>query len=355
VAQQTAEVYEKVFNERKRFQGQGGVTCCGDLTPETTGSAERLVALIECSCDLALQARGARDEVAEQPEVLGRTERVVRQLNRLENSQGDSGGARRAYVLVGHQPQLTHIARRLLNGRFRRFLPGDSLPIGNSEVACIELGSKSRRLPWVLTQKPAPLLEELKDKIKSKYDVAKFFLGAFVVNTGLILNAGIWGQPESWATAPIASFFAYAAIVVAMVSLLFTAITLFSYDSLVMPETFWSEPSEQRKGFWRSKRPWSDGKPPRWSVSRPPSQAHVILYYEMMHVWNAFSMPAVSFAFVALGCLVLALICRGEACLPFAVPTLPVPGWTSFVVVTVILGLSLFFYWWNKPRLGTED
>ena len=35
-------------------------------------------------------------------------------------------------------------------------------------------------------------MDDLKDKIKSKYDVAKFFLGAFVVNTGLILNAGVW-------------------------------------------------------------------------------------------------------------------------------------------------------------------
>src|SRR5215218_10309781 len=62
VTQQTAEVYEKVLNERSRFQGQVNVACCCDLAPETPGSAERFVELTECSCDLALQALAAPDE-----------------------------------------------------------------------------------------------------------------------------------------------------------------------------------------------------------------------------------------------------------------------------------------------------
>jgi phosphohistidine phosphatase SixA len=324
VAQQTADVYRRVFNNRKRFKDQVKVDCCGDLTPEAPITADK---------------------------VIGQTERIVRQLKAVNTDQANSESTREAYVLVGHQPQLTQIARGLLNNRS---LPGDALPIGSSEAACIELGRKPRLL-WVLTEKPAELLAELKDKIKSKYDVAKFFLGAFIVNTGLILNAGIWGQPELWEAAPIAKFFAYAAIIVAIVSLIFTAFTLFSYDALMMPPSFWSEPSADRKGSWWRKLLGSDGKPPKWSVSRPPSQAHVILFYEMMHVWSAFFIPAVSCALVAIGSLVLALICRVEDCLPFTVYVPSLPSWVFFILVAVIGGLCFGFYWWQRPKLGTED
>src|SRR5215213_9810950 len=149
---------------------------------------------------------------------------------------------RQAYVVVGHQPQLTQVARRLLKGRY---LPSDSLPLGNSEAACIELGYKPR-LQWLLTVTPEEtLVTDLKDKIKSKYDVAKFLLGAFVVNTGLILNAGLWG-PDGLlhSTLLVDKLFAGFAAIAALVSLALTAATLFSYDRLMMPESFWSDSSE---------------------------------------------------------------------------------------------------------------
>lgn len=329
VAQQTAEVYGKVLEKRERFEGEVNGECSCDLTPEIPG---------EVACQ------------NENAQMGGQTERIVRELE-IWKARADSRGARSACVLVGHQPQLTQIARRLVGNKFSlgHSLPGDSLPIGNSEVACIEFGDKPRLL-WVLTEKPKDLLAELKDKIKSKYDVAKFFLGAFAVNTGLLLNAGIWGQPELWEANPAARLLAYAAIVVALVSLIFTAFTLFSYDSLMMPESLWSEPGEVQPGPRRG----SDGKPPTWSVSRPPSQAQVILYYEMMHVWTVFFMPAVVSAFVAIGCLVLALVCRDEGCLrSILVP--PVPSWVIIDAAAVLVLVLLRFYWWKKPRLGTED
>jgi hypothetical protein len=323
VTKETADTYKKVFEQRKLSVGEVEVKPRGVLTPRPSSLAHQ-------------DARQSKQ-----------TERIVCELKRWADR---SRGNRKACVLVGHQPQLTQIARGLLNNKSRpgNSLPGNSLPIGNSEVACIDLGARPRLL-WLLTEKDESLLPDLKDKIKSKYDVAKFFLGAFVVNTGLILNTGIWGQPQRWEAAPVAELVAYAGIVVALVSLILTAATLFSYDSLMMPESLWSEPRGKSK--WHNR----DRRPPGWSVSRPPSQAQVILFYEMMHVWSTFFIPAVLSAIVAIGCIVLALICRVEDCLPFPVPLPAIPSWGFFVLVAVIVLLSWLFYQAKKPRLGAED
>jgi hypothetical protein len=341
VAHQTAEVYEKVFNKRGRIVGRR--QCCSDLTPKPSSQGAEVEQTKNiCTCLRKLKTR---------PVI--RRRRLYNKQKVVDSGADDSDSrqTRDAYVLIGHQPQLTQIARSLLRRElpFGNSLPFNSLPLGSSEAACIKFGNKPRLL-WVLTEKPEALLKDLKDKIESKYDVAKFFLGAFAVNTGLLLNAGIWSRPEEWRGAPNAQLLAYAAIVFALVSLIFTAFTLFSYDSLRMPHSLWAEPSEQRK----------DSVPPKWSVSRPPSQAQIILYYEMMHIWSAFFMPAVISAFVAIGCLVFALVCRDANWLP-PNPVLPFPLWgisaaLEIIVLSLLLLLSLLlFYWWKKPRLGTED
>ncbi len=41
-------------------------------------------------------------------------------------------------------------------------------------------------------------LKAIIDKVKSKYDVAKFFLGALVVKAGLVLNANLWDAGDKW-------------------------------------------------------------------------------------------------------------------------------------------------------------
>jgi phosphohistidine phosphatase SixA len=284
------------------------------------------------------------------------------ELTRCELSRAATPAT--AYVVVGHQPQLTGIARALLKKPIGNSLPGNSLPLGSSEIACIQLGNCARLL-WLLTAKGQDSLDELKDKIKSKYDVAKFFLGAFVVNTSLLLNAGLWGDPKLWAVAhSSARLTAYAAIIAALISLTFAAATLFSYDRLMMPERFWSEGTEpdelqglDRKLWWRLRRLLR--KSPKWSVSRPPSQAIVILYYEMMHIWKAFFLPAIVFAFAAIGFFVVALASRSRSLLPKSLILFDA-GWGLLVTLSVIVGLAflipnLLFYERKKPRLGSED
>jgi hypothetical protein len=319
VAEQTASVYKDVIEEReinKKVLGdedavEAEMEECGALSPGCY-SANALDQIRE-----DLESQVVDDRSLEQPVSV-------------------------AYVLVGHQPELTTIARHWL--KKRRALPSDTLPIGGSEAACVRFGDDPRLL-WLITNKSDDLMSDLKDKIKSKYDVAKFFLGAFVVNTGLILNAGVWGTigPSGNATW-IDKALVIAAVVSALVSLAFTAATLFSYDALLMPSAFWSERSDPADGLPRGLR-----RPPRWGVSRPPSQAHVVLFYEMVHIWTVFFVPAVVAAFAAVGLLIIALARQGIGVLvedPLAL---------AFSLVIAAFLLPWAFYQSRRARLGSED
>ena len=290
------------------------------------------------------------------------TDNVDNVVNEMCNAHaGDANpNTKPVCILVGHQPYLTEIARHLLEGN----LPGDSLPLDGSEAACLRIDGE-RRLCWLITEKPKDLLTDLKDKIKSKYDVAKFFLGAFVVNTGLILNAGVWGPDGLLHKSPlIDKILAGIAIFATLVSLGLTAATLFSYDRLMMPERFWSGSSKpDDKHWWERLLTSLLGKttsPAKWSVSRPPSQAQVVLFYEMVHVWKTFFIPAVLSAFVAVGLLIVALMHR-DASAPLRSDR---PEYLIFSVVLLLVFLAIGalaflapsgLYDKKKPRLGVDD
>lgn len=241
-----------------------------------------------------------------------------------------SGNASKpAVMLVGHQPSLTEIADKLLAGR----LPANVLPLANSEIAGIECGEKPRLL-WLITDKSDDLRKDLEGKIKSKLDVAKFLLGAMVLNFGLYLQFDLWQV-----NTPVNRLLLLAAMMSALASLGFTIVTLFSYDRLMMPRAFWG--SDQ-----------GSAGPPSWSVRRPPSQDQLVLFYEMTHVWNRFFTPAIILASVAIGLLVVlvanhnmgsVLVCSPVTLLMFA------------GAVTLALLLPLVIYSEEKPRLGVDD
>jgi hypothetical protein len=325
VAKQTASVYKEVINAR-------------EVNKRVLGDKDAFE--VEMCESRVLTPGGYSDEAVDQIKI-GLKCQPVNNRNRGRPTSA-------AYVLVGHQPDLTFIARRWLG----RALPLQVLPIEGSEVACLWFGGEPRLL-WLITNKKDDLLTDLKDKIKSKYDVAKFFLGAFVVNTGLILNAGVWGNirassQSSW----IDKVLIIVAISAALVSLMFTAATLFSYDGLLMPSRLWSEWSEPT-----NKLPQSLRKPPKWSIKRPPSQVHMVLFYEMVHIWTAFFMPAIVAAFAAVGLLVVALARRGIGVL--VKDSLEPPGfWAISLAISLVLFaffLPWVFYQRRKPRLGSED
>lgn len=233
-----------------------------------------------------------------------------------------------AWVLVGHQPRLTEIAKIVV-----RNIPGKILPLGGSEIACIDVDQK--RLLWLLTERSDALLRDLKEKVKSKIDVAKFFLGTLVVNTGLILNQEIFkeGSPRDVILVVIGVF-------LLLIALSLTAATLFAYDRLLMPLDFWGG---SRRGRL-TQEVWS--LPPRWSVVRPPSQAHLVLYYEMIHVWDSFFVPAISFSFAAIALFIIRLSSR--------LNIVGIPGALATACV-LAFATGWLAYELGKPDLGTTD
>ena len=242
-----------------------------------------------------------------------------------------------AVVAVGHQPQLTEIAKALAG----ESLPGGTLPVAGSEVAALRKEGAGYRLRWLLTEKPASLLKDLRAKIQSKFDVAKFFLGALVVGTGLSLNDKAWTSSH-----PIDMSLAGLGVLAALTSLGFTAATLFSYDRLLMPRDFWLGSEESLE-------------PPEWSVLRPPSQIHVVLYYEMVHIWTHLFIPAITTAFLSLGLQATMLARAAVSKAAVGTPLEALGSCGQLIVLLVLVGLAflvpvwLFNRW--KPRLGFSD
>ncbi len=229
--------------------------------------------------------------------------------------QGSEG---KAVAVVGHQPHLTRIAKHILG----RKLPADVLPLANSEIACIRIGKKPKLL-WFLTNKPESLLNDLRDKVKSKYDVAKFFLGALVVKDGLVLNTKLWTEGGKWGAE-----FLYLGLFCSIAALVLAVATLLAYDSLLMPPVFWGAAATHKKT--------------PWSVDRPPSQAQLIIFYEMIHVWKWFFMPSLAFALASIICFLLVL--AGPKHFDF-----------NLTIVGMASAAAIAYYRYYKPRMGAED
>jgi phosphohistidine phosphatase SixA len=250
-----------------------------------------------------------------------------------------------AILVVGHQPNLTDIANELLPSG----VPTGVLPLDNAESALICM--KQKALRWCLTAKPESLRDDLVDKVKAKYDVAKFFLGAFVVNTGLVLNAGVFkafaDNPDSWRFGTL-----WCGVLFLVAALGFTVATLFGYDQLLMPRQFWGASSQGRKrNFWIRLLSVKD------VVSRPPSQDQIVLYFNMVRIWSNLFVPALLSAFLSIGCFLCVLMA----------PSMPMPSWLTislffWLTISLFLGsaiLLLALAGWafasRGPDLGIDD
>ncbi len=300
VAAQTAEVYREAL--QRRFGAEVSMTSERALTP-SVGSA-------------------VRGEVAQAQEAARRILALLVATSGAEPSQG--------VLVIGHQPHLTYIAQGLLKPAR---LPVGVLPLSNSEVACIRLGERPALL-WCLTEHTPELATELKAKIASKFDVAKFILGALILNLSLYLASDLWQVTTAGEALLLGG-----AMVAAFLALGFTIATLFAYDRLNMPKEFWGSGGTP------------SATPRRWSVSRPPSAYQLILFYEMIHAWNSFFLPAVAAAIASLVLLVAMLAYRHYALSGMeAGPALLLLG-------AILLGLiiSVVVYQAHKPKLGFDD
>jgi len=374
IARQTAMEIEFVLHKRELLAA--GAKCVGSpgLTPKGhDGSNARLIGLVR---RFFKKGRLTRRSARKRSEGKEKKNKKSSLSDKEEAMQANEEETDLATIVISHQPQLTYLARYLLDKslwernlvwkglyKLRNLFPNNSLPanvlpLGNSEIACIEMDPRPRLL-WLLTEKSSALLVELKTKIASKYDVAKFFLGALVVGTGLTLSDPIWKLPHT-----IDKVLAGCGAFAALISLGLTAATLFSYDRLLMPQEFWSEADTNSRisplrYLGHLIRGSAGRKPPRWNVSRPPSQAHTILFYEMVHTWTHLFIPAIVFAFVALGFLIVAMAHHSlSELINFSIerPQLRVPRLAyplGFSIIAFIVGIIAFRLW--KPRLGFDD
>lgn len=110
--------------------------------------------------------------------------------------------------------------------------------------------------------------QQLRDKIKSKMEVAKFFAGFITLFLGVAFKdiANLAADPHSWIRLS-----AQGATLLVLGALAFSVATMFAYDRLMMPPVFWTP--------------------------RPTDED---LYHQMVRAWQRLFVPAVATFFVGL-------------------------------------------------------
>ncbi|MCK4340362.1 MAG: hypothetical protein KAY37_01395 [Phycisphaerae bacterium] len=188
-------------------------------------------------------------------------------------------GAGKALLLCGHQPHLTWIA----NGWLRR---KDPVPLNLSEALLIRLAPSPQAL-WVVGAEDPEAQTRLRDKIKSKLDIAKWFSAFISLVLGLVV-----GVPRTLGVNDIVKHPTACSIGFMLIlgSLFLTLMTLFAYDTLQMPKLFWIEGPRR---IWRELPQFLSRRIPGWRLERPPTPVHWVLYSNMVRVWFLLFRPAV--------------------------------------------------------------
>jgi hypothetical protein len=251
----------------------------------------------------------------------------------IDGAQAGSGDWGRAVLIVGHMPQLGWLAARVLRNHpwWSRIVVGgqSSLALKNGEVAAIALtGARNGRaqghLEWTISPDETAAIEALRDKIKSKMDIAKL-LGGFMtlVLGGVILAPDRLEElsqgGDRWAVVTAAVAF--------LIAIGLYLRTMYAYDTLLMPTRYWGEAFPGRRQ-------------PTWLVRRPPSSAAWILYQNMLHVWTFLFTPAT--VAVAIGLLALAYAALE-------------PGWLEGLIASLVLLAFMVYALLRRPVLGSQD
>ena len=83
-----------------------------------------------------------------------------------------------------------------------------------------------------MSDEEAKVTDNLREKIRSKMDVAKFFTGFITLLIGFLLNGG-----------KLATSFSKSGIVLLIASLSFCVAAMFIYDHLLWPKKYWTDSS----------------------------------------------------------------------------------------------------------------
>jgi phosphohistidine phosphatase SixA len=251
-----------------------------------------------------------------------------------------------AVLVIGHQPLLGWIAGELtikpiqsvIRKAFSWMIPGLGLkpiPIARSELLCLafEKGSFGRQLRgylrWVLSPHNEDAINDIKEKIKSKMEIAKL-LSVFIT-TGL---AFLLGSIVDKAKVDYLGDYIWALYFSAGLFLVGAALylaTMYAYDRLLMPTRFWEETP-----------PKDPEKRPKWLVWRPPSSALWVLYQNMMRIWRYLFTGATCAVILGLLFLAYAVFKPKE---PFVFVGISIAGAIVFAIYHRIFG----------PKLGTQD
>jgi len=144
-------------------------------------------------------------------------------------------GEQKIVLVVGHLPLLSWVARRLV---------GVALPIGRAELLAIDVAAAADRekrtgiLRWTLTpeRRSKELIVEIREKIKSKMEAAKY-LASFVTAT-LGVQVALMFEPakldalqKSGGSAQ-APMLAFSAVLMSLSAALYF-VTVFAYDKLL--------------------------------------------------------------------------------------------------------------------------
>jgi hypothetical protein len=186
---------------------------------------------------------------------------------------------------------------------------------------------------WVLSPIDGKRIEEVREKIKSKMESAKL-LGTFV--TALLVFAGreLTGisHPPAWYR-----WVAGVGIVSLALGTAAYFVTMFRYDTLLMPVSFWPSPRP-------SKRRPSKRRLHRGFVRRPPSSAGWVLYQNMMWIWGTGFIPATCLTGLGAVAVIVAL-------------ARPTGIWWLAVVLAIAASSAMTWLIWfiTKPNLGVSD
>jgi hypothetical protein len=293
----------------------------------------------------------------------GNANRAAAAIARLLGRGGDGC----ALLVVGHQPQLSWLSDWFTGqDRGRRWQPWHSgpVPVAHGEIICLAVTQTSRgwwrpsgrwrgHVQWSITPDDRPALSDVREKVKSKMETAKLLSGVITLVVtallGVLLDKDKWDGLGMVTATPLGlkalQFSGQLAVQVSfgllMGALGLYLMTMYAYDSLLMPPRFWAElpARDQPEGSWRAgvERRLHGGT---WLPRRPPSSSAWVVYRNMMRIWYTLFTPATLLVAAALIVLASALL------------RLPAIGYVLVAVAAAGLGLWRF---WFRPVLGSED
>jgi hypothetical protein len=264
--------------------------------------------------------------------------------------------AQQLVMVVGNSPQVDWIAEALL---------GHPVAIGRGEVVCV--GRPDRRRPWSPRERrdllwtvgpdEASAIKDLRDKIRSKMDTAKF-LGTFITALVTFVLGKRFDATRGGAGAAVGLSNMQTGLWVVTIAALGVAALLcyaavFYYDSLLMPARFWApsarprwfrrrrgpERTAERRAPERRARPW-------WLVQRPPSSAAWVLQQNMMRIWSRL---------VVVAMWILGIALAAFAVLVLATPTGLGDLGATILAIAVVGAAAIGYVVTLRPRLGVED